>query len=132
MQRIYVVLSVLWIVAVVAISIGERPSGMSAVAQFDPDAFMAQQRAKQRQPVLRQDQDDPYAKYARPAKSDDPWEEAPREWKLRQQTPSADPQSATRYWETRSALAFLPPVVGYMVLFGVLPWIGRGFRSTHP
>jgi hypothetical protein len=40
-------------------------------------------------------------------------------------------QTVARYWEKQSALVFAPPVVGYLILFGVLPWIGRGFRSTH-
>jgi len=35
------------------------------------------------------------------------------------------------YWETQGALAILPPAVGYLILFAILPWIGRGFRSTH-
>jgi hypothetical protein len=42
-----------------------------------------------------------------------------------------EPQSFTRYWGIKSALIFTPPLAGYLILFGLLPWIGRGFRSTH-
>ena len=29
-----------------------------------------------------------------------------------------------QYWEIKSATALAPPVIGYLILFGVLPWIG--------
>jgi hypothetical protein len=40
-------------------------------------------------------------------------------------------ESKVHYWSYRCALALLPPMIGYLILFGLIPWIGRGFRSTQ-
>jgi hypothetical protein len=37
----------------------------------------------------------------------------------------------TKYWEIQSARALAEPVIGYPILFAILPWIGRGFRSAQ-
>jgi hypothetical protein len=36
------------------------------------------------------------------------------------------------YWIYSSALALIPPVLGYLFLFRLLPWIWRGFAVTGP
>ena len=37
-----------------------------------------------------------------------------------------------KYWGFRSSIAVGPPMIGYAVLFAVLPWIGRGFVKNQP
>jgi hypothetical protein len=36
-----------------------------------------------------------------------------------------------KYWGLMSAIAFGPPVIGYFVLFSILPWIWRGFAKEQ-
>jgi hypothetical protein len=35
------------------------------------------------------------------------------------------------YWGFRSAWALLPPIPGYVIVFYILPWIGRGFAHNQ-
>jgi hypothetical protein len=145
MQRIYLVLSVLWIGLVVSVSISERPIpvGRATKTQFgDPIDRPAEQP---RVNAL----GDPISESSAPAgppaahpwdkdvvtepspKTNPTFEELARERSAHPSTASEPRQSVARYWETRSAWAFTPPVAGYLILFGVLPWIGRGFRSAQ-
>lgn len=41
-------------------------------------------------------------------------------------------ESQRSYWMHRSALAVLPPALGYLLLFWLLPWIWRGFTVIGP
>jgi hypothetical protein len=37
-----------------------------------------------------------------------------------------------RRWTWATGLSMVPPLLGYLILFYLLPWIYRGFRSSPP
>lgn len=159
MQRAYLVLSALWIAAIVAISISDRPSPTTKVylddngnpiPSFDDfvkaepggingnpipvpppgftvvgakgssgDLFM------QRSAVLANEGSASGNRPVDLSRLSDEQLEASRSLLQKQQS------EVREYWESRSALAFTPPFAGYAFLFGILPWIWRGFRSTQ-
>jgi hypothetical protein len=118
MLRIYLVLSVLWIGLIVAVSIGDRPV---PVARFGSVADTpVNSPAKRPKSGAWFTQSAPIPPGVSPLLKE---AERSGDWELW--------QHVVRYWEIQSALAFAPPAVGYLVLFGILPWVGRGFRSTY-
>ena len=60
--------------------------------------------------------------------SDSPTPPAPDPWKVVKVEPPPG-ESQFRYWGYRSAIALIVPGLGYLFMFWILPWIGRGF--TH-
>jgi len=52
-----------------------------------------------------------------------PWE--------KYQKPELDWKPVIAFWERQAAIALVPPAICYVFGFVVIPWIGRGFRSTH-
>ena len=52
-----------------------------------------------------------------------PWE--------KYQKPQLDWRPVVKFWERQAAIALVPPAIGYAFGFVVIPWIGRGFRSTQ-
>jgi hypothetical protein len=108
---VYLVLSVVWIVVISAVAIRERPASRAVERTKDqpPDAQVYQIGDTQYQ-------------FPTTFTHDQILEILVRKGIV---------PAVAQYWETRSAWAILPPVSGYLVLFGVFPWIGRGFRSTQ-
>lgn len=145
-QRIYLVLSVLWVGVIAAVSVAGRPDTAAprkndpVVSSVDPgsrgdtgkdwfsrNAPQPQIWDEHGKPIYLDDKGNPIPSF------DDFVKESERsgDWKLWKQGEKGKSQSTTRYWEAQSALALMPPIVGYLLLFGILPWIGRGFRSTQ-
>jgi hypothetical protein len=122
MRRLYLVLSALWIAVVVAVSINERPRSSSPVVYLDDNGNSITSVVLE--PIRSWDENGRPITPSRPDLS-----------KLSEEQLQGYRQTGirllVRYWETQSALALAPPAIGYLILFGVLPWIGRGFRSTH-
>ena len=139
MQRIYLFLSVLWIAAIAGVSISERPVPVlqATKTQFgDPiDRPSGGTRVDEngnpippQKPIYLDDKGNPIPA-STPA---DPWEAAAIEGREEQIHLAANyNQERVSYWKWRGVTAFAPPVTGYVVFFGILPWIGRGFRSTQ-
>jgi hypothetical protein len=157
MLRIYLVLSVLWIGLMATVSISDRPipAALATKTQFgDPIDWPAKQPHiwdEKGKPIYLDDKGNPIPSFddfvkqqsasaahganrstgdwfAQHAPSTDPWEQLARE-RGAHQSAASEPNQSVKYWETQSALTFAPPIIGYLVLFGVFPWIGRGFRS---
>lgn len=115
MLRIYLVLSVLWVGVIAAASITERPRPVVLVTktQFGD-------------PI-----DEPHRSQFGDLPAD-PWEAAAVERREEQIRHAANySRERADYWGRRGFMAITPPLVGCIVIFGVVPWIGRGFRSTR-
>ena len=58
----------------------------------------------------------------------DGWDQAAAEYKRDHQPPY--PEELSRYWTVQGAVVVGPPLVGYLLLFVVVPWIYRGFKPA--
>lgn len=150
-QRAWVVASVVWAVAVVAVSIPDQPRQVAVSIPVDYDALAkkagaiddwvnvppAKGKASTFTPPPIESDKGP----ATPVKLPPP----PPGYTLDPASPSSartltDADIARydrrndllKYWGLRSSIAFAPPVIGYLILFSILPWIGRGFVKSQP
>jgi hypothetical protein len=119
--RVYLVLCVLWIITIAGTSVIDRPTPPVIFGKNDPVVPKDEFAPK---PKTLTDAD--FSSADAPIPSFDDFK---KEQQNEQQ--KSEVHSTARYWGTQSALAFTPPIAGYLILFGVIPWIGRGFRSTH-
>jgi hypothetical protein len=141
-QRVYAVCAFLWIAAVLALAIRDRPRTIDydALANFDPDAFMAsrhpsEQATKFIPPPVSSEigpaNNDRNAMKSKPFvpppvnsyKGDAPEDKGP----LRIVKSEPLPGAVREYWIARSAITILPPLVIYLFIFVVLPWVHSGF-----
>lgn len=127
LQRVYAVASILWIAIMLALSIHDRPHRIDYDAlakqarwtEVDPSEVTALPAAPPRQKV-----DAPIGRY-----TDADLAPSPGEWLKNNPARPLPSESWLPYWTRRAALAVLPPGLGYLFIFWVLPWIWRGFAS---
>jgi hypothetical protein len=135
LQRVFAVVCAAWLTVVVAIAIHERPRTKTTTARdfiaaecsdryqlprlSDEKLLICRRLLERRQQVI---------KNANP----DRWTQIFNEADADEQSVTVQPDASTVrvYWAQCAAVAIGPPVFGYAVLFIVVPWIGRGFRST--
>ncbi len=134
-QRVFAVGSFLWIVAVAALSIRDRPK------RVDYDALA--KNAGATEVLLNPSEVTPVPKSQFEGA---PVATPPRGYRLDQPDPRFIPdpplhivkseplpvKSESPYWTYRSAVALLPPALSYFLLFWLLPWIRRGFIVNGP
>lgn len=127
-HRVYVVCSVLWIGVMLALAVRDRPRKIDydalakkyGAVEVDPNSpftvspedFLRHEAEKAKQKVTRDETRAPSS--------------ADKKWIVASETPL--PSMYLQFWETRSSIALLPPTVGYLLLFVVVPWVYRGFR----
>jgi hypothetical protein len=116
-RRVYVVCAVFWMLAVLVVSVRDKPDGdrrtTGIPVQTKTDEFggVALTDAE----VAKLDQ-------ASAGHSSEP---------LRVGKSEPLPSPPGSYWISRSALALLPAALGYVLAFWLTPWIYRGFRADE-
>jgi hypothetical protein len=98
LQRVYAVLTVVWVVLAVIVAIRNRPPDTSR-----PDPWDVVTLSREADSALTPDQ---------------------FEHLIRKRKQSA----VVRYWSIQAGIALGTPLAGYLLLFGVIPWIAGGFR----
>jgi hypothetical protein len=110
-QRVYAVLTVAWVLIVLAVAFRDRP------LPHKPDIW---ERAAALPPAKDQPEIDP--KDLHPTVLPEDF----LGWQVESEAPTTG--AILRHWGKRSALAVLAPAAGYLFLFMVIPWIYRGFK----
>jgi hypothetical protein len=131
-QRLYVLLSVLWVGGVLALSIHDRPR-----TKIDYDALARQAGAIQVDPAEVRSIPSPPPGYRLDAPStpfvppplssyqgDAPEDRGPLSIVKSEPLPGA----IRSFWISSVAVALLPPLALYLFLFYVMAWVYRGFR----
>jgi len=110
LQRAYAVLAIGWIAAILFVTLSETPSATLS------DADIAKLDS---QPVVKEEHGPP----------PDPsrWESTQDHLTVVESRPLP---TAPRNWLRIGALSFAPPLVGYAMLFYVIPWVYWGFKPS--
>ena len=124
LQRLYVVCSLVWVSFMVVVSVRDRPKPIDYVAVAKKYGATVITEPPETLPADFKDWDKPGQIKPPPGFILD---EKP------QNSLVADVKtSPLEYWGIRAGITVAPPIGGYLLLFSVIPWVYRGFKSgTH-